>query len=330
MATEKYNKSDPIDIGAGFEIKSMVELIAKITGFKRKIIWDTLKPDGQPRRCLDISKAEKEFGFRAKTKFEEGLRNTINWFMETKKPVRKLMINFTKQLIKKAFNSMGLDIIRISRSPAHSLLGLKDLSIRTIIDVGANEGQFAKYIKQLFPEARLYCIEPLLEPFHDLKLWSAKQKDGNVTAYNLALGETKATLKIFSHIEHSTSSSFLKTTKVCERVYPFTKKQVTVPVKLTTLDKWIKDLSTPLAPEILIKLDVQGYEDRVIRGGQKVFSMAKTCILEVCLDKLYKNQASFKDILFLLKNLGYHYAGNLNQNYAENGHVIYIDALFIK
>lgn len=82
LATEKYNKSDPVNLGAGFEIsiKDLVKLIAKLTGFKGKITWDTSKPDGQPRRCLDTSKAEKEFGFKTKTPFEEGLKKTIEWY----------------------------------------------------------------------------------------------------------------------------------------------------------------------------------------------------------------------------------------------------------
>jgi len=82
LATEKYNKSDPVNLGAGFEIsiKDLVELIAKLTGFKGKVVWDASKPDGQPRRCLDTSKAEKEFGFKAKTNFEKGLRRTIRWY----------------------------------------------------------------------------------------------------------------------------------------------------------------------------------------------------------------------------------------------------------
>lgn len=82
LATERYNKSDPINIGAGFEItiKDLIELIIKLTGFKGEIGWDTSKPDGQPRRMLDISKAEKEFGFRAQTSFEEGLKKTIEWY----------------------------------------------------------------------------------------------------------------------------------------------------------------------------------------------------------------------------------------------------------
>lgn len=82
LATEKYNKSGPVNIGAGFEItiKDLVSLIVKFTGFKGEIIWDTSKPDGQPRRMLDTSKAEKEFGFRAKTSFKEGLIKTIEWY----------------------------------------------------------------------------------------------------------------------------------------------------------------------------------------------------------------------------------------------------------
>jgi len=82
LATEKYNKPDSVNIGAGFEIsiKDLITLIAELTEFKGKIIWDTSKPDGQPRRKLDVSKAREEFGFVAKTDFQEGLRKTIEWY----------------------------------------------------------------------------------------------------------------------------------------------------------------------------------------------------------------------------------------------------------
>lgn len=81
-AAEKYNKSEPVNLGSGIEIsiKDLVCLIAKLTGFKGKIVWDKAKPDGQPRRCLDVSKSEKEFGFGAKIDFEEGLKRTIDWY----------------------------------------------------------------------------------------------------------------------------------------------------------------------------------------------------------------------------------------------------------
>ena len=84
LAAERYEKPDPVNIGAGFEvsIKDLVELIAKHTEFKGRITWDTTKPNGQPRRCLDISCAEREFGFRARMSFEEGLARTIAWYTD--------------------------------------------------------------------------------------------------------------------------------------------------------------------------------------------------------------------------------------------------------
>ncbi len=82
LATERYNKPDPVNIGAGFEItiKDLVESVARLAGFKGRIIWDKSKPNGQPRRMLDALKAEKELGFKAKTDFKEGLKNTIEWY----------------------------------------------------------------------------------------------------------------------------------------------------------------------------------------------------------------------------------------------------------
>lgn len=86
LAAEKYNGSDPVNIGSGNElsIKALAELIAELTGFKGKLVWDTSKPNGQPRRGLDVSRAEKYFGFKAKMSFEEGLRRTIDWYVKNK------------------------------------------------------------------------------------------------------------------------------------------------------------------------------------------------------------------------------------------------------
>jgi GDP-L-fucose synthase len=83
LATERYNKSAPVNLGSGMEIsiRDLATLIARLTGFIGKIVWDTGQPNGQPRRCLDVSKAEQEFGFKAKTPFEDGLRKTIDWYV---------------------------------------------------------------------------------------------------------------------------------------------------------------------------------------------------------------------------------------------------------
>lgn len=86
LATERYNNSDPVNIGAGFEIsiKKLVDLIVELTGFDGTVVWDRTQPDGQPRRCLDTSRAEKEFGFQAIYKFEDGLKKMIDWYRKAR------------------------------------------------------------------------------------------------------------------------------------------------------------------------------------------------------------------------------------------------------
>ncbi len=84
LAAEKYDKADPVNLGAGFEItiKDLTQLIVEETGFKGEVVWDPTKPDGQPRRCLDTSRAEREFGFKARVSFRDGLRRTIEWYCQ--------------------------------------------------------------------------------------------------------------------------------------------------------------------------------------------------------------------------------------------------------
>jgi GDP-L-fucose synthase len=82
LATENYHKPDPVNLGSGMEItiRDLAHIIAMLTGFEGDLVWDTGKPDGQPRRCLDVDRARDEFGFVARTPFEEGLKNTIEWY----------------------------------------------------------------------------------------------------------------------------------------------------------------------------------------------------------------------------------------------------------
>jgi Nucleoside-diphosphate-sugar epimerases len=91
LAAERYDGADPINLGSGFEIsiRELVEIIKELTGFNGRVIWDTSKPNGQPRRRVDTSKAEKLFGFRAKTDFREGLERTIAWYLSLKQNRRR-------------------------------------------------------------------------------------------------------------------------------------------------------------------------------------------------------------------------------------------------
>jgi GDP-L-fucose synthase len=83
-ATERYDAAAPVNLGSGMEIsvRDLVGKIAALTGFRGRVVWDTSKPNGQPRRCLDVSRAAREFGWRAQTPFDEGLRATVAWYRE--------------------------------------------------------------------------------------------------------------------------------------------------------------------------------------------------------------------------------------------------------
>lgn len=231
-------------------------------------------------------------------------------------------------IIKAGFNQAGIDITRLNNSPRSTLLGLQSRPIRTVIDVGANTGQFAKYVSGFFPEAGLYCFEPLPEPFAALNEWANTQR-GRVRPFNLAIGDMEGETEMFLHEKHDSSSSLLATTSLTEQCYPFTKEQKRISIKQTKLDVALGDFMTDLIPEILIKLDVQGYENRVIAGGGKTFARAAACILEVNVDSLYEGQAGFHELLTMLNDLGYRYVGNLEQSYGDDGHCIFLEAVFL-
>lgn len=230
-------------------------------------------------------------------------------------------------MFKGALGMAGLDVSKASRNPNHTLLGLRQWPIHTIVDVGANSGQFAAHIKRVFPQAKLFCFEPLAEAFAELQGWADRQA-GRVEIFNLALGDKEGEARMFRHVEHSPSSSLLQTTEICNQLYPQTQSQDSVVVKLTTLDAALGSQS--LQPEILIKLDTQGYERQVIQGATNVLKKAKACIVEINLFQLYDRQPSFLDLAVLLNEHGYRYAGNLEQTYSSAGEVVYVDAVFLK
>jgi GDP-L-fucose synthase len=93
-AAERYDKPEPVNLGSGMEIsiRDLADKVAKLVVFRGRIVWDVTQPNGQPRRCLDVSRAEREFGFRAKTSFEEGLQRTVAWYLANRNTNRPLAV----------------------------------------------------------------------------------------------------------------------------------------------------------------------------------------------------------------------------------------------
>jgi len=233
-----------------------------------------------------------------------------------------------KSISRNILENFGFEIARLRKSPRRTLCGLHDFPFSTIIDVGANTGQFASYIREIFPEAMIVCFEPLPEAYRELSCW-AKKQEGNAVTFNVAIGEKAGNMNMFYHKKHSPSSSLLSSTAIVESYFPFTKEQVAISVEINTLDGVLRDMWPEIKPEVLVKVDVQGYEDRVLRGGSETLKKAAACILEVSIDYLYEGQANFLDLLQVMNDMGFTFAGILNQVCGEDGHVIYFDAVFI-
>jgi FkbM family methyltransferase len=175
----------------------------------------------------------------------------------------------------------------------------------------------------------VHCFEPLDQPFRTLTTWAATQA-GRVVCKKVALGDQQGETTMHYHTEHSPSSSILTTTLHGESLLPQMQLQSGVRVPVSTLDKELEGIVDNLAPEILLKLDVQGYEDRVLRGATKLLKNVHACLLEVCLDELYVGQATFKDLVDYLDQHSLGYAGNIRQSYAADGRVMWLDALFTR
>jgi FkbM family methyltransferase len=222
---------------------------------------------------------------------------------------------------------LGVDIIKRYKIPENTLLGLTKYDIHTILDIGANIGQSARFYTKIFPNALIYSFEPLPAVYSELDKWAQGQK-GKVRALNFALGDHNGQMEIKEHIDFTPSSSFLESTSHLVALYPQTTRKKDTLVNITRLDDISKDLD--IEPGILVKMDVQGFEAKVIEGGKSIFSQALACIMEVSLQPLYEGQPTFFDMCRLMDENGLKYSGNIQQLYDEKGRVIFLDALFTR
>lgn len=203
---------------------------------------------------------------------------------------------------------------------------LHELNIATVLDIGANRGQFALTINTIFPKASIYSFEPILDCFEQLT--ASMKSIKNFKAFNIGLGESSGELK-FERNAFAPSSSFLKMMDTHKTLFPFTCDSQTITVKVEKLDGIAEQLK--IMEPLLVKVDVQGYEDRVLRGGEQTIKRAKLIIIETSFQKLYDEQPLFNDIYNQLLDWGFVYIGTLDQLHnPQNGQILQADSLFLK
>ncbi len=202
---------------------------------------------------------------------------------------------------------------------------ITNAGINTVFDIGAGTGRFAAIISDLLPTAMVYSFEPIQESYEKLRKRTAEL--GRVKAFNIALGDTEGDIE-FRRNEYSPSSSMLPMAELHKQIYPFTDREHLTKVRSAKLDDIATDLM--IQHKLLIKIDVQGYEDKVIAGGRSIIGEATILIVETSFQSLYVGQPLFEDIYELLKE-DFRYVGALDQSRSPiDGSILQEDSVFLR
>lgn len=201
---------------------------------------------------------------------------------------------------------------------------LRTAGINTVLDIGAHAGESAQHFRSFLPDAQIFAFEPLPGPYS--RLVALMGGDSRFSAVQIAIGQSNEQIEM-RESEFTQSSSLLPMGDRHKSEFPFTSKMETRAVEVRRLD----DLGLQLEDNILIKIDVQGFEDRVIRGGEETIKKASFVITEVSFTPLYEGQPLFSQIYDQLRGLGFTYHGELHQlRSPHNGLPLQADALFVR
>lgn len=241
------------------------------------------------------------------------------------------MNRFDRFLIKvlhPGLRRFGVDFIRIPESERNKFEWLKGFSIQTILDVGSNEGQFIRELYRFLPKAAYFAFEPLPDVYQTLL--RKVRRMTNVRAFHTAVGDRNGRTR-FQRSEFAPSSSVLEMSDVHKEAFPISRVSREEEVDIGRLDDLVREHDIELRPDVLIKLDVQGYEKHVIDGGRECLKKARVVITEVSFSELYKNQVLFVEMLGIMTECGFQYRGNINGGFhPKTGLPLYADALFVR
>lgn len=225
--------------------------------------------------------------------------------------------------VKRLINRFGYDIKYYHPFSKRVLL---PRGFKTVIDIGANEGRFSEEMRTFFPDAQIYAFEPLASCAARIK--ERMVSDERFTLFPIALGDEDGETTIRHSVFHP-SSSLLPMAALHERLYPKSRDYTLEKISVKRLDALLANQE--LQEPVLVKIDVQGYEDKVIRGGTKVLAKADLVIVETSFVTLYEGQSLFGDIYEALRLLGFSYAGNREQHFDPTTHeLIYEDSVFAR
>lgn len=233
-------------------------------------------------------------------------------------------------LAKRTLRKMGYAIQPLDQVGYENWLGLTRLRIKTILDIGACTGTYARDLAApAFPNAKIHSFEPSPLAYPSLKA-IADESGGRITAHNFGLGDKAENLPLHANVDFIYASSLLPQTDVNVEAFPQNARTADMNVEIRVLDDIAASLLPAIEDDLLVKIDVQGFEDRVIAGGHKTLSRARACIIEVQTSILYEGQPTFDDIYRAMHALGLHFVGIMDQYCGPAGDVFYYDAVFVR
>jgi FkbM family methyltransferase len=237
------------------------------------------------------------------------------------------MLGIITRPVRSLLNTFGYEVMKIQTPLTHTTTGnwISKLNIGTIIDIGSNEGQFIGQINQVIPGKKIIAFEPIKQCFEKLVV---NTKNLNVLAFNCGLSDLNGTTEI-NISQNFVSSSILPMAKLHKNLYPESNYVNTQIIELKRLDDAIKDVT--LRDNILIKMDVQGYENKVIAGGEETIKKAAILIVESSFQPIYEGQWLFEDLFQYFISKGFKFVGFTEQiNSKQTGIPVYADSIFIK
>ena len=198
-------------------------------------------------------------------------------------------------------------------------------SIETIIDIGANNGEFAEFLASYFDAKETYVFEPLNLYLPELQ--NKAEKIANLKIFNVALSDRWDSQDFYQN-SYRPASSFLRVNDVSIQEFSQMAEETKIAVDVAPLDEIIDSKS--LQQDIFIKVDVQGVEDKVIQGGIKTFSLAKCVLIEMSFVRMYNQQTLFEEVHSLLVSLGFRLAGIKNQIVSSQGKPMFAHCFYLR